>query len=139
MIEQNKYTDETIHVANWLLLSGNVDLEELIAQSHRETAIDRKSPDEENDRDYEDNFKDNLAYFIREAIENAISEAMPDVDACGIISQRWGFPNNVEDIQDSTPTWFLTPFISQALEKVDFDDVAKLLLTHSPAGTLATA
>jgi hypothetical protein len=40
MIEQNKYSPETIHVANWLLLSGEVDLDKLIAKATVENAKD---------------------------------------------------------------------------------------------------
>jgi hypothetical protein len=131
MIEQDKYTDETIHVANWLLLSGNVDIEKLIALTHRETAMGRKSPDEENDSDYEDDFKDELAYFIRGTIDNAISEAMPD--QCGTLDDGRGFGATPEFYKSASPTDLLIPFVSFAFDKVDFGDVGELLLSHSPA------
>src|SRR5262245_4079059 len=123
MIEQNKYTDETIHVANWLLHGGEVDL---VKEAEGAAAnFAQFSPRQGG------TFRDYFAEILESRIQIDVWEAMPEAygDEFTGVNSGWYTPG---DYDESGSADLLLPFISQAFRRVDFNDVAALILKHRP-------
>jgi hypothetical protein len=127
MIEPNKYTDETIHVANWLLLSGEVDLAELAGEAVRESL---KTPQEDVD--------DCFIYELQRALETAVEDAMSNEDARHLFDEcnrpgYWTMPYNAEEYEGTGCGTLIRWFIAAAVERVNLYQVASLICEHRPA------
>jgi hypothetical protein len=144
MIKQNEYTAETIHVANWLLLSGNVDLAELAAEAARQNerelaAVARENEklsrtDEDSDA-YASGFRDCFQCELEQAIERTITvvvgkDAGNLLENCGSID--WSIPTEAETYHDADVAALIQPFIAAALDRASIYDVAQLILKHRP-------
>jgi hypothetical protein len=123
MIERNKYTDETIHVANWLLLSGFRDdkgdgLAEWIDRAASLTKLAGGDVDE------------HLAEILEAKIVEALNEAMPESYLEKLDRQHYGDSEDGYRISDD-PIYLFLPMIAAALRRACFAQVAYCIMEQT--------
>jgi len=123
---QNRYSRETIHVANWLMLSGFVDVDDLIAAAAHRVDV----------ADYNDGFLGQFASELEDAFHDAVRDAVPEYMA----PYEVGFEtyDHCADCYDgSMPDFLVRPMLGAAIENVDFDHVTELVIESKAAATVA--
>jgi hypothetical protein len=133
MIEPNKYTDETIHVANWLIGTG--EAARLLELARQDAAIYDAEV-------FAERLRECLTERIDERLIGALGECFPNHCETSVIwidgvghSPACGF------YQDATAEDLFLPFVGQAIAGLELADVAEIILalSHPLYGDVAAA
>lgn len=129
MIEANRYSDETIHVANWLLLSGEADLDKVYADARGETLrVTRDWSDEEREDAMECVFAEQLSERLRDEVDVVLTNVV-GYYGDGQLSYGFGYCGD-DDYRDADIDLLIAPMIAPALQRVYWGDVATLVIEH---------
>ena len=138
MLEPNKYTNQSIHVANWLL--GNGEAIEMVERARQAVAAKVAAcPDDPGHYIIDELTREELADYIEERIVEVLGECFRDhsfysleeIPGVAISPENpWKGPGYYDN---ASPEDLIVPFVGQALDRLILDGVAEIIMEQVPA------
>lgn len=124
---RNEFTNETAHVANWLLHSGYIDP---MAVCDRACLLAQEEETENDDGyDMEAGIVEHLAPLLEDAFTGALHQTMPDL-CCGEPEGARLIGLSEADYREMSPANFAVSLLAPALERICFLGAARIVAEH---------
>lgn len=138
MFPANDYSNETIHVANWVMLSGHIDVGKFVSEARQDAEKNVRAEWDKEKRaqadrapaEIEERCQEMLAQELGTALIMDVGDAIGYSDGTELEYERYAEDRNFRDAELSV---LLAPMVADAFRNISFESVSKLILSKMPA------